>query len=137
MAFKGIKIKTKDGTGRKKPKFFKRRVVKNTIRILLLAVLIFGIVMFVKFKIGRRSVPVEVQTTSEVTRGDLSVTVTGSGTVLPIESYTLSPLITGTITECGYDKGESVEEGAVLYRFEDTEVQSKIKTAEKIGRAHV
>lgn len=121
--------------GKKKTKFFKRRGVKITIRVLLSALVILGIVMFVRLKTGRKSEPVEAQTTSEVTRGDIYVTVTGSGTVSPIESYTLSPLITGKILECGYDKGESVEEGAVLYRFEDTEAQAKIKNAENSVKA--
>lgn len=113
-----------------KKKFFKRRWVKNTIRIILLGILIAGIVMFVRFKNGRKETPAEVQTTSTVMRGSMDVTVTGSGTVQPIESYTLSPLVTGKILECVYDKGENVEKGAVLYRFEDTDMKAKLKTAE-------
>lgn len=114
----------------KKKKFFRRRWFKNTMRLILLAALIFGIVMFVRFKLSRKQEAPVVQTTSVVTRGGVDVSVTGSGTVQPIESYTLSSLVTGTILECGYDEGQMVEKGAVLYRFEDTDAQTRIKTAE-------
>lgn len=113
-----------------KKKFFKRRWVKNTVRILLLCLVAVGVVMFVRFKNSRKEEKPVVQTTSEIMRGSMNVTVTGSGTVQPIESYTLSPLVTGKILQCDYDKGETVEEGALLYRFEDTDMKAKLKTAE-------
>ena len=120
----------------RKKRFYKRRWFKNTIRLILLAALIFGVVRFVMFKRGRQQQDEPtVQTTSEVTRGSVDVRVTGSGTVQPIESYTLSPLVEGTILQCDYDQGQEVPEGALLYRFEDTDAQSKMKSAENSLRS--
>ncbi len=120
----------------KKKRFYKRRWFKNTIRIILLAALIAGLVAFIRFKHSRETgAETETQTTSVVSRGTVDVRVTGSGTVQPIESYTLTPLVTGAITECGYEKGQTVEKGDLLYRFEDAEAQDKIKNAENALRA--
>ncbi len=114
----------------KKKKFFRRRWFKNAVRIIILAIIVFGVIMFVRFKMGRKQEAPVPQTTSEVTRGSVDVRVTGSGTVQPIESYTLTSLVEGKIIQCDYDAGQTVEEGAVLYRFEDTESQSKLQAAE-------
>lgn len=125
-----IKLHKREKEKNKGKKFFKRRWVKIAVRTVIVLLLVLAVAAFVRFKLSRRAQPAEVQTTSEVIRGDIYVSVTGSGTVSPIESYTLSPLITGKILECGFDKGESVQEGDILYRFEDTEIQAKIKAAE-------
>lgn len=120
----------------KKVKFYKKRWFKNTVRIILLAALALGIAAFVRFKYNRqKQEDVPAQTTSEVTVGSVDVRVTGSGTVQPIESYTLSPLVEGTILRCDYDKGQNVEKGALLYSFEDTEAQAQIKEKENDLRA--
>ncbi|MCH5187153.1 MAG: efflux RND transporter periplasmic adaptor subunit [Oscillospiraceae bacterium] len=125
-----IKIKPR------KKRFYKRRWFKNVIRLILIAAIIFGVVRFVMFKRGRQQQEgPTVQTTSEVSRGSVDVRVTGSGTVQPIESYTLSPLVEGTILQCDYDQGQEVPEGALLYRFEDTDAKSKMKSAENSLRS--
>ncbi len=107
-----------------------KKWIKNIIKILLLLALAAGIFFFVRFKTGRKNETPPPQTTSEATRGGFDCRITGSGTVTPIESYTLSPLITGKILQCDYEEGQYVEKGAVLYRFEDTDAQTKIKAAE-------
>ncbi len=107
-----------------------KKIIFRIIKIVPALLLIAGIVLFVRFKTGRKEQGEEVQTTSTVTMGGFDTTVTGTGTVKPIDSYTLSPLIEGKILECPFDEGDAISEGDLLYRFEDSEAQAKIKSAQ-------
>ncbi|MBP3359380.1 MAG: HlyD family efflux transporter periplasmic adaptor subunit [Clostridia bacterium] len=55
---------------------------------------------------------------STVTRGDVEMTITGSGTVEPYERYEIIPLVNGEITDCPYEVGDYVEKGEVIYSFD-------------------
>ena len=123
----------------KSAKRFKRKKtvkkwIKRVIGIILLLALIGGIIWFVKFKNSRKETEAPVQTTSVVTRGSIDSRITGSGTVQPIESYTLTSLIEGKILASPYDEGDLVNEGDVLYRFDDTEAQTRIQKAQSALR---
>lgn len=117
------------GAAPRKKRSVKKRIA-FAVKIAAAVLLVAGVVLFVRFKMGRKEQTVEAQTTSLVGVGSFDVVITGSGTVQPIESYTFSPLIEGKILECPFNKGDMVEEGDLLYRFEDSEAQSKIKAAQ-------
>ena len=124
----------------KSAKKFKRKKrvkkwVKRVIGIILLLALAAGIVWFVRFKKSRTETDAPVQTTSVVTRGSFDSRVTGSGTVKPIESYTLTSLIEGKILSSPHDQGEQVEKGDILYHFDDTEAQTRIQKAQSALRS--
>ena len=112
-----------------------KKWVKRVIGIILLLALIAGIVWFIRFKRSRTETDAQVQTTSVVTRGSFDSRVTGSGTVKPIESYTLTSLIEGKILSSPHDQGEQVEEGDILYHFDDTEAQTRIQKAQSALRS--
>lgn len=114
----------------KKKRVGARKIISRVIKVVCAVLLVIGIVMFVRFKMGRKESAEEVQTTSTVTVGGFDTVVTGTGTVNPIESFTLSPLIQGKILECPFDEGDEISEGDLLYRFEDSEAQAKIKSAQ-------
>lgn len=111
-----------------------KKWIKRIIGVILLLALIGGIVWFVKFKNSRQEPATPVQTTSTVTRGSFDSRVTGSGTVQPIESYTLTSLIEGKITYSPFDEGDQVNEGDILYRFDDTAAQTAIQEAQTVLR---
>ena len=112
-----------------------KKWIKRIIGIVLLLLLAFGIFKFIQLKTGRKEVAAEPQTTSIVNLGSFDSRVTGSGTVQPIESYTLSSFIEGEILTSPYNEGELVEEGAVLYTFDATEAQTKIQSAQSALRS--
>lgn len=111
-----------------------KKWAKRVIGIILLLALAVGIAWFVKFKRSRQETAAPAQTTSTVTRGSFDSRVTGSGTVQPIESYTLTSLIEGKITYSPFDEGDQVNEGDILYRFDDTEAQTAIQEAQSALR---
>ncbi len=67
--------------------------------------------------------------TSIVRRGNLTNSITGSGTVEPIEQREIVPEVNGKIIESYFNEGDSVNEGDVLYRFEMTAAENAIESA--------
>ena len=68
--------------------------------------------------------PVQVQ------RQDLTVAVSGSGTVTPIESYQVSSLVTGEILESPFEDGDQVEQDQLLYRIDPGSAQTALQQAQ-------
>ncbi len=64
---------------------------------------------------------------STVTRGDVELTISGSGTVEPYERYEIIPLVNGEITSCPYEVGDYIEKGAVVYTFDETDARISLE----------
>lgn len=56
-----------------------------------------------------------------VTRGDIEVTITGSAAVEPYERYEIIPKVSGDITYCPYEVGDTVMKDDVLYMFDSSD----------------
>lgn len=67
--------------------------------------------------------------TAEVTRGDLLVTVIATGTVQPTVRVDISSELSGTIAAVEADFNESVREGQVLARLDDTRLRAQVANA--------
>lgn len=65
-----------------------------------------------------------------VTRGDITVSVTGSGTVEPIEQYEIQSIVTGDIIEDYISVGDDVTEDQVLYVIDSESAENSIERAE-------
>lgn len=66
-----------------------------------------------------------------VTRGDITVSVTGSGTVEPIEQYEIQSIVTGDIIEDYVTLGAEVKKDDILYVVDSESAQNSIERAEK------
>ena len=69
-------------------------------------------------------------TPDAVQRRDLTVGVSGTGTVTPIDSYYLKPLVTGEVLEAPFEVGDRVEKGDILYRLDAKDAEMSIQQAE-------
>ena len=65
-----------------------------------------------------------------VQRRDLTTAVSGTGTITPIDSYYLKPLVTGEVLEAPFEVGDRVEKGDVLYRLDAKDAEMSIQQAE-------
>lgn len=61
---------------------------------------------------------------------DLTVSVDGSGTVTPIESYDVRALVTGEILEAPFEVGDWIEKGDLLYRLDAGEAETALQQAQ-------
>ena len=68
--------------------------------------------------------------TATVSRGDIVLTTSGSGNLLPATEVNLSFGTSGTLLELTVEVGDKVEAGEVLARIDDTEAQANVTQAE-------
>ena len=69
-------------------------------------------------------------TTAQVTRMDVSSSITGSGTLEAADSYSVSTLLEGTILTADFEEGDQVEEGTVLYTIDSSNASSSLEQAQ-------
>ncbi len=109
--------------------FFKTATKKQKIiivsAIFLVALLIFGIhkIFFAK-KDAATAVEYEPYT---VQKGDLTVSITGSGTVEPIEQYEIQSIVTGDILEDYVTVGTDVKKDDILYIVDSESIENNLE----------
>ncbi len=104
--------------------------VKRGIALGLVAVVAGGAVIYNRSKKAKEAESEATSETSVVTRGDITVKITGSGTVTAIDEYNIVPTVNGDIKQDFFSEGDYVNEGDVLYKFDSTVADNAIKTAE-------
>lgn len=62
--------------------------------------------------------------------GDIQDTVEESGTVYYSDNYAIASTVGGRITACNFEAGDQVEQGAVLYTIDDTDIANQITNAQ-------
>ncbi len=65
-----------------------------------------------------------------VSRGSITSSVSGSGTVAPIEQYEIQSIVTGDILEDNVTLGETVNEGDLLYVIDSSSAENNIERSE-------
>lgn len=70
-----------------------------------------------------------VLNTATVTRGDISVSISGTGTIEPIEEYKVVPLVKGDILADNFAEGDTIEKGSLLYQIDTKDVENSIEKA--------
>ena len=111
-------------TGPKK----RRKWIKRVLVIAAVLALLFWIV--VRPMLGGTAAAAGAYQTAQVQRQDLTVSVSGSGTVTPIESYQVSALVTGEILESPFEDGDQVEKDQLLYRIDPGSAQTALQQAQ-------
>ncbi|MBM6680952.1 efflux RND transporter periplasmic adaptor subunit [Pseudoflavonifractor capillosus] len=111
-------------TGPKK----RRKWIKHVLVIAAVLALLFWIV--VRPMLGGTVAAAGAYQTAQVQRQDLTVSVSGSGTVTPIESYQVSALVTGEILESPFEDGDQVEKDQLLYRIDPGSAQTALQQAQ-------
>lgn len=108
--------------------------LKKPIKIAICAVLVIAIALGAfginKMRTSKKAASGSGTGTSIVMQGSVVNSITGSGTVEPIEQRDIVPLVNGKIIEAPFEEGDEVKENDVLYKFEMTAAENAIKSAE-------
>lgn len=91
---------------------------KALILAVVVAVVVIGSVVSIK---NNKTGTTALAKDDVVTRGDIEVTITGSAAVEPYERYEIIPKVSGDITYCPYDVGDTVYKDDVLYMFDSSD----------------
>ncbi len=127
MALKSSKKKNENGesVGSAKKKF------KFKWKWLIIAVIIAVVGYFALsyFSKGKTEAATNLSEAA-ATQGDITATISSTGTVEPIEQYEIISRVTGDVLYDNLAVGETVEKDQLLYQVDSTKVQNSIKKAE-------
>jgi HlyD family secretion protein len=99
---------------------------RRWVRVSAAAVLLVGIVVAVLwYWVARNSNTVQYRT-APVTRGDVTVVVTATGTVQPVNQVDVGTEISGTIRTVEVDYNDRVKVGQVLARIDTEKLQAQV-----------
>ncbi len=103
-------------------------------RIIVLVVLAAGLFAFRRFTGGGgvpKAVPGQsLYTAVPVERRDLTASITGSGALEAADSYSVTTLLEDTILSAGFEEGDQVKKGDVLYTIDSSDAASSLEQAE-------
>ncbi|MDR1328713.1 MAG: efflux RND transporter periplasmic adaptor subunit [Oscillospiraceae bacterium] len=112
----------------------KRRGKKKWIALIIIAAIIAAAVIFVRPIIARyreaASGLSSSYVTDVVTRRDISSSLSGSGTLRPADSYSVTTLIEGEIITAEFEEGDVVEKDTELYKIDSSNTSSSLERAE-------
>lgn len=134
-AFGKEKKKIKINFKNKKTKKIVKRIIIWAVIIILIAVVFFW------FK-GQSSKLADMAmasvSTSAASRGNLDVTITGSGVMEAMEKYDIVPMKTGKIVSDSFSEGDYVEKDMILYTLDSSDAQIKIQQAQNsLAKANI
>ncbi len=113
---------------RKKIKLGKKgKAILCIVLAIVVAVAGFGIY---KWRKAKKTASATDNGTSIVRAGNLTNSISGSGSVEPIDQRDIVPEVNGKIVESPFEEGDEVKAGDVLYRFEMTAATNAIESAE-------
>lgn len=68
--------------------------------------------------------------TYEVKRRNITVTLSGSGTLQPANAYTIKSLVDGDIISSPFEEGQVVKKDTLIYKLDSSDVSTSIEQAE-------
>ncbi|WHH57392.1 HlyD family efflux transporter periplasmic adaptor subunit [Petroclostridium sp. X23] len=111
-----------------------RELSKKLIKIIIVLLIVVGIGYggyygYNKMKSSKTAIAANAQkeTTFDVTRGNLSVNIEGTGTVEPISRYDIIPMVRGTILSAPFEEGMTVKKDDLLFQFDDSDAAINIE----------
>ena len=88
------------------------------------------LVMFVAIFFTAKKVEKKNFVTMDITRGDISQTVTATGEIMPVNTVSVGSQVSGTIEEIFVDYNSTVKKGDVLLKIEPSVLQASVDEAE-------
>jgi HlyD family secretion protein len=64
-----------------------------------------------------------------VKKGDVTVAISGEGTVEPIDQYSVISLVEGDVLEDTFKEGDTVTKGALLYKIDSSDMEKSLEKA--------
>ncbi len=107
-----------------------RSALRILVIMVVLGVLVLGGLQWVQSQSGPPEEADFIQDETEVTTADLSVTVSGTGTLTPIREVELSFETSGIVQEILVEEGQSVSVGDILARLDTTDLEAAVRDAE-------
>ena len=114
---------------RRKRKLRPKKIIKWVVILLVLAALIL---LAARFFLRRNNLGIEQLTYTETAVGTRTITrsLSGSGTLQPANSYTVTTLIQGEVLSADFEEGDIVEQDTVLYQVDSSDAANNIERSQ-------
>ena len=107
----------------------KRRWPKVVIAVLLVLAALFFFVIRPMLGAGKELLA-GAYLTSTAQMQEMTVSVSSTGTIQPIDSYNVSGMVTGEVLEAPFEVGDQVEKDDVLYRIDPGSAETALQQAQ-------
>lgn len=107
----------------------KRRWPKIVIAVVVVLALVFFFVIRPMLGAGK-DLLAGAYLTSTSQMQEMTVSVSSTGTIQPIDSYNVSGMVTGEVLEAPFEVGDQVEKGDVLYRIDPGSAETALQQAQ-------
>lgn len=111
----------------KKPKSKKKKIIIAVVIALIVGAIIF---LFSRCNATMSAAVNAMYETVAVTYGDIESRLSATAPLRPADSYTVSSLMDGTVTEDTFEEGDKVEKDQVLYRLDSTSSSLSVESAQ-------
>lgn len=105
-------------------------VKKIIITVMLLAAIAGGGYYFYQKKQASAKASEAEVKTGTVSKQDITSELSGSGTISPKDSYTVTSMVEGEVVSADFSEGDEVTEGQVLYQIDSSSMTSKLNSAQ-------
>lgn len=115
-----------------KPHLPKSKKGKRWLKILVVLVVVAAIVVGCAARLQKsaNSMLAGTYLVATATRQDLTVSVSGTATLEPADSYNVTTLISGEILDSPFEVGDLVDKDALLYAMDSSDAQDSVNRAE-------
>lgn len=115
---------------KKGPDGQKKKLSKKAKIILACVVLAAAVAALKLLPIGKKASAANVTyTAATVQKRDVTVTLTGTATLAAANAYDVTSLVTGEVKSANFEKGDTVQEGDVLYQIDTSDAETSIESA--------
>ena len=111
---------------KKKRKKLKKKVIIPVALVVVLA----GVFSVRHFFLSGKGEVMQTYTESEVSRQDIQLTLSATGTIEPANQYDVTSSVQGEVLSCTFEEGDEVKKGDVMYEIDSTDVQNSIDQAQ-------
>lgn len=122
-----MKFVSKEKPKKAKKKFSKKKIIVIT-SVVLVAAIVAG-VFLLKGKKGKDMANSTV-TEAKAEKRDISVSITGTATIAPKDSYSIISLVQGDVISDYFEEGDIVSKDDTLYSIDADDIEKSIQSAE-------
>lgn len=105
----------------------RKKAIRNGIVLCIICVILFSV--FHSFRKKGKQETKQTYTVERVQRQDVETSLTGKGTIQPLEQYNVTALVKGEILEAPFQEGDTVKKGDLLYQISTKDVENGIQSA--------
>ena len=108
----------------------RKRRLKIIVSIIVLLLAAAAALYFLFGRVSPAAQASSQYTFHTVERHDITSSLSGSGTLQPADSYSVTALVSGDILSADFEEGNIVEKGSVLYQIDNSDSLTSIEQAE-------